>query len=86
MTTLAATPLTPSHSASALLAFSESCRERGKIAGDYIIVETVFGHIMTLPRPPQVLIYYSSVLIEMCKSRLAVYPQLVSDVSVDHTH
>ena len=66
------------YSASALVGFSETCQERLGVCGDYVIVEVLFGHMLRLPRPPQVLIYYSSVLIEMCKNNPAVYPQLVT--------
>ncbi len=68
----------PVCSASALVGFSDTCRERLLVCGDYVIVEVLFGHMLRLPGSPQVLIYYSSVLIEMCKSNPAVYPQLVT--------
>ncbi|XP_064390232.1 nuclear cap-binding protein subunit 1-like isoform X2 [Halichondria panicea] len=67
--------------ASALVGFSETCQERLGVCGDYVIVEVLFGHMLRLPRPPQVLIYYSSVLIEMCKNNPAVYPQLLSQTT-----
>ena len=71
-------PHTLTHSATALMGFSETARERLRLSADYVITEVLFAHMLHLPRPPQVLVYYSAVLIELCKSNPAVYPQLVS--------
>ena len=65
-------------SASALTAFADSAFERNKLPAEYIITEVLFGYILQLPHPQQVVIYYSSVFIELCKSNPAVYPQIVS--------
>ena len=65
-------------SATALMGFSEIAQERLRLSANYIITEVLFNHILQLPSPPQVLVYYSSVLIELCKNSPAVFPQLVS--------
>ena len=69
-------------SAAALTAFAESAFERNKLPAEYIITEVLFGYILQLPHPQQVVIYYSSVFIELCKSNPAVYPQIVSSLSL----
>ena len=40
--------------------------------------QVLFGHIFHLPCPPQVAVYYSSLLIELCKKNAEVFPQIVS--------
>ena len=66
-------------SASTLTLFAEGSFERTKVPMEYIITEVLFGYILQLPHPPQVVVYYSSIFIELCKSNPAVYPQIVSN-------
>ncbi|KAL5482194.1 hypothetical protein EMCRGX_G022489 [Ephydatia muelleri] len=48
---------------------------------EYIITEVLFGYIFQLPCPPQVMICYGSLFIELCKSSPNTFPQLLLQTS-----
>ncbi len=69
-------------SANALKTLTKRVSERNLMPMDYVIVEVVFGVLLQLPSPPQVLVYYSALLIELCKMEPTSYPRIVSSVVV----
>ncbi|XP_065911771.1 nuclear cap-binding protein subunit 1-B-like [Dysidea avara] len=52
--------------------------QRVKIPVDYLIVEALMGRVLQLPCAPEVSIYYSCLLIELCKCHPTVYPLILS--------
>lgn len=66
---------------SALVAFADRLMEKVRLPADYVITEVLFGHIFHLPCPPQVAVYYSSLLIELCKKNAEVFPQILTQTT-----
>ena len=56
-------------SAAALLRFKED-----KIPLNYMIIETVFAQMFRLPNPPNVEIFYHSLILELCKLQPSTMP------------
>lgn len=57
------------YSAAALLMFKED-----KIPLNYMIIETVFAQMFRLPNPPNVEIFYHSLILELCKLQPSTMP------------
>jgi len=49
-----------------------------KIPLNYMIMEAVFAQMFTLPNPPQVEIFYHSLILELCKLQPSTMPIVVS--------
>lgn len=55
-----------------------SCvNERGLSLACTVYLQVLFGLIFQLPTPPHCLVYYSSLIIELCKIRAATFPLVV---------
>lgn len=52
-----------------------------KLTMEYIITEVLFGYILQLPSSPQVMVYYGSLFIELCKSLPSTFPQILLQTS-----
>lgn len=55
--------------------------QRVKIPVDYLIIEVLMGKILQLPNAEEVSIYYSCLLIELCKCHPTVYPLILSQAT-----
>ncbi|CAG0888086.1 unnamed protein product [Cyprideis torosa] len=54
---------------------------QSKVPIEYMVVETVFAHMLRLPHAPRITLFYTSLLIDLCRLQPMVYPQVLAQAT-----